>query len=502
MTPQEFDRELARHIGTFYADPLGFVMFCWPWGKKGTPLEQFPDGPDAWHRQHWEAMGRHIKHNLLRKDLGEDMAPWFSAVASGHGVGKSFEMAVTMHFLMSTRVDFRGIATANTQAQLETKTWPELSKWHSMAINSHWFQWTASTYSYKLYPEERRKNYSIMAQPWSEDRPEAFAGLHNAGSGVGMFFDEASAIPDKIFDVAEGAMTDGEGFFFCRGNPTRTNGKFYDAFHKDRNFWYTQSVDSRTVRITNKVYIARQIEKHGEDSDWVRTRVKGQFPRGSTTGFFSPELVDRAVSAELDKDHGAPLIMAVDVARFGDDKTIIKMRQGKDARSIPARKFEGLDTQQVADRVADAINQYQPDAVVIEHAGPGAGVIDKLKRMGHAVTELSPQVKAAGPEWSNKRAELHDRCRDWMDMGGCIEDDPDLIFDLQNIQYSFRDTDNALVIASKVKMKREGFPSPDNSDALVMTFAVNPPRRDAMTSRHRRRERPGRIAKNVDFLIT
>lgn len=503
MTPDQFDRELAKHIGGFFADPLGFVMFCWPWGKKNTPLEAFPDGPDNWHRELLTALGKHVAGNLLRKDLGEDMEPWFSAVASGHGVGKSALVAWLIHWLMSTRIDFRGIVTANTQAQLETKTWPELSKWHAMAINKHWFTWTNTQYYYALYPEAQRKNYSFIAQPWSEERTEAFAGLHNASSGVCMLFDEASAIPDKIFEVAEGAMTDGEGFFFCKGNPTRTNGRFHAAFHQHRGLWHTQSVDSRTVRITNKKLIERLITQYGEDHDVVRVRVKGMFPRGSSTGFFPAEIIDLGVQAEVNADPGAPLILAIDVARsLSGCKTIFKFRQGKDARSIPARKLQTNDTMVVADHAAELINYYQPDAVVIEAGGPGAGVIDKLKRMGHKVTELHPHTPAPGPQWANKRAWAHDRCREWMASGGAIEDDPELIFDLQNIQFKFRETDTALVIASKQVMQREGFPSPDNSDGLVLTFAVDPPRRDTVTSRHSRFIKPTRIAKNVDYDVT
>ena len=148
----EKEAELAEFIAQFYDDPYGFVMAVFPWGEPEladgslNPLAN-KTGPEPWQRELLEDMGRHIKNNVILRELGLDMEVFRSAVASGHGIGKSAMVSWLIYFLMSTRVDTRGAVTASTQFQLEDKTWPELSKWHNLAINKHWFLWTATTSS-------------------------------------------------------------------------------------------------------------------------------------------------------------------------------------------------------------------------------------------------------------------------------------------------------------------------------------------------------------------
>lgn len=494
MTPEEYNQELARRIGSFYADPLGFVMFAYPWGQKGTPLEKMPHGPDKWHRELFLSLAEHVVSNLGRLDRGEHFEQWFSAIASGHGVGKSACVAWLIQWIMATRPDTRGTVTANTENQLTTKTWPELAKWHAMSIIKEWFTWTNTQYYYALYPEDKRKNYCITAVPWSPETTEGFAGLHNAGGAVLLIFDEASAIPDKLWEVAEGAMTDGEGFFFAFGNPTRTSGRFYDAFHKNRNLFYTQSVDSRSVRITNKALIDRLIKQYGVDSDVVRYRVRGLFPRGSSNGFIDVAPVEAAAARTLTPDPGAPLVLGIDVARFGDDKSVALFRQGADCRSIPLFAWSGLDTMQLAAKLSDLIDHYKPDLTVIEGAGVGAGVIDALRGRQYKVLEVYPGGSALDDsQFGNQRAEWWSKLRDWL-VTGCLPDNRELQDDLTGPEYRFNDKTHKLMLESKIEMKRRGLPSPDFGDALALTFAVKVARRD---SKGRRSSGP-RIAAGVD----
>ena len=148
------ERELAEFIAGFYADPYGFVMAVFPWGEPQLPDGSFnplhdKDGPEDWQREELIALGEHIKKNMVLTDLGLDMEVYRLAIASGHGIGKSAFVSWIILFLMSTRVDTRMAVTASTQFQLEDKTWPELSKWHNLMLNKHWFLWSATALSFR-----------------------------------------------------------------------------------------------------------------------------------------------------------------------------------------------------------------------------------------------------------------------------------------------------------------------------------------------------------------
>lgn len=486
------EAELAEFIAGFYADPLGFVMAVFPWGEEftadGAPNPLWKKrGPEEWQRDQLEKLGEHIRENGTLTGMDMDMLVWRSAVASGHGVGKSALVAWIVYFLMSTRADTRGVVTANTASQLETKTWPELSKWHNLAINKHWFTWTSTSFYFAPYPEERRKNYMVNAATVSETNTEAFAGLHNEGKTVFVVFDEASGILPKLWEIVDGALTDGEGFFFAFGNPTRPDGEFKKCFDEYKHIYRTWHVDSRSVSHTNKSALQTIIDKYGIDSDEVKVRVLGQFPSQAFNGFIGMSSVQAAINRELHPDPGAALIMAVDVARFGDDESVIGWRQGRDARSRPQLHFKGLSTTRLAEIIAIEADKEQPDAIVIESTGPGAGVIDILRDRGYRVHEVHTGAPTTDQHYINIRSKLWGDMRDWLTDEGCIYDDPELVRQLTSILYTFDQRETKIKLEGKKGMKERGLPSPDRADTLMLTFAVRINRRDASRLRKPRR---------------
>lgn len=487
------ERELAEFIAGFFDDPFGFVMAIFPWGEPQLPDGSFNPlhdkvGPEDWQREELVAMGEAIKDNMVLTDIGLQTQVYRVAIASGHGIGKSAFVSWLILFLMSTRVDTRMAVTASTQFQLEDKTWPELSKWHNLMLNKHWFTWSATALSFAAYPESRRKNYRATAATVSETNTEAFAGLHNEGKTVAVIFDEASGVYPKIWEVADGALTDGEAFFFAFGNPTKPDGEFADCFDKHAHLYRTRHVDSREVSFTNKNALNDIIRKYGEDSDEAKVRVKGQFPSQSFNGFFQADAVDLAAEREDYGDPGAALIMAVDVARFGDDKSIIKFRQGRDARSIPMLKFGKLSTVKLAEIVAREINAKRPDAVVIESTGPGAGVIDILRDKGYRIHEVHPGSAAVNHEhYVNKRAEYHAELREALYDYLCIEDDDALKTSMKALMYTMDRHEQRIQLEAKADMKKRGLLSPDEMDTLALTFAVKVARRDRNNVRSRNR---------------
>lgn len=490
------EAELAQFLAGFYADPYGFVMAVFPWGEEFAYDEngnQYPNplanwsGPEDWQRDELIALGEHIKNNVMLTEMGLQMEVYRLAIASGHGVGKSAFVAWIIYFLMSTRPNTRGAVTASTQFQLEDKTWPELAKWHKLAINKHWFAWTATTFSFAPYPEDQRKNYRTTAASVSADNTEAFAGLHNAGNTVFVIFDEASGVAPKVWEVSEGALTDGEGFFFAFGNPTRPEGEFADCFDKHAHIYRTRNIDSRSVSHTNKNALNDIVRKYGIDSDEVKVRIRGMFPAQSFNGFIPVDAVNDAVNRDIVPDYEAALIMAADVARFGNDESVIGMRQGRNGR-FPFKRFKGLSTTRFAEMIAREADIHRPDAIVIESTGVGAGVIDTLRDRGYKVIEVHPGSRAHKfDHYVNKRAEYWDEMRQWLYEEGAIDDDIDLKQQMTTILYTFDRHEQRIQLESKEAMKERGLPSPDIADTLALTFAVKVARRDRNNARHTRK---------------
>ena len=482
------EQALANTIAGFYDDPYGFVMFAYPWGEPTLPDGSYNPlakrlGPEPWQRRLLVKMGEHIRNNVSLQQMSAgllDQEVGRFARVSGHGVGKSALVAWIIQFLMSTRRDTRGTVTANTAGQLETKTWPELAKWHNLLINKHWFTWTATSYYFAPYPPEKQKNYMVTAMTVSEHNTEAFAGLHNLEGTIFIIFDEASGIFSKLWEVAEGAFTDGEGWFFAFGNPTQPTGEFADCFDKHKAMYDCEAIDSRHVSHTNKASLNDIIRKWGADSDQARIRVYGKFPRQAYNGFISPDAIQLAVDREFTYDAGAAIIMAVDVARYGPDQTIIRVRQGRDARSRKPIKIQGKDAVAVAKIVAREYSIVRPDVLVIESTGPGSGVIDILRSWGYKVIEVHPGAMSSDQlHYHRLRDELWGLMRDWIIDEGCIANELDLIEQLTKIQYTYDRFDQKIKLESKDDyMDRTLLSSPDEADSLILTFAVNPARRD------------------------
>ena len=447
-------------------------MFPWGIGE----LEGHA-GPDTWQADVLDGIGEALREGKITTYEAIRIA-----IASGHGIGKSTEVAIIVLWALSTGIDTMGIVTANTATQLSTKTWAQLARWHRLCLCGHWFKMTA-TAIYSRDPQ-REKTWRFDAIPWSENRTEAFAGLHNKGKRLVVIFDEASAIPDIIWETTEGALTDENTqiIWLAFGNPTRNTGRFRECFGRFRHRWINRQIDSRTSSLTNKVEIEQWISDYGEDSDFVRVRVKGTFPRAGSTQFIPVDVVEKAMAPERDPPVTIydPFIMGVDVARYGDDRTVICFRRGRDARTLPAIKLRGLDTQQVALRVAEEWQKHHPDAIFIDGGGPGGGVVDRCRYMRLPVTEVqfgsspdrSVQAQDGMISYANKRAEMWGSMREWLAYG-MIPYDPELLSDLTGVEYGYRllDGKDCIQLEKKEDMKKRGLASPDDADALALTFA-------------------------------
>jgi hypothetical protein len=450
------DLKLAETFADMYADPYTFVKFGFPWGEAGTILEN--EEIDVWQEKFLKDLGE-----AVWRTAGDANSVIRMATATGHGPGKTAMVAWIILWHMSTRVGISDVITANTATQLSTKTWRELNKWHKLFVAKHWFTWTAT----KFYRNDDNTQ-AANAIPWSEKNPEAFAGTHEGE--VLVVFDEASAVADVIHETIEGALTTGKCIYLLFGNPTRNDGKFRECFRKYRHRWNTRQLDAREAKRTNKEEMQRWIDDYGEDSDFVRVKVKGQFPRASMVQFIPGDRVDAAMKRELrpEEYRYAPVVIGVDVARFGDDQSVIAVRQGLKLVSLEA--YRELTTMRLASLVAAKVHEVDADAVFVDGIGIGAGVVDRLRQLGHDVVDVVGGEAPMDRKYFNKRAEMWGLMKEWLKNADIVPDQG-LFDDLTGPEYGFSDKAERIQLEKKEDMKARGVPSPDKADAVALTFA-------------------------------
>lgn len=442
-------------------DPLGWVNAAYDWGH--GELADF-DGPRQWQADVFNDIKNHLNNPETR------FQPLMISTASGHGIGKSACIGQLINWAMSTCEDCKVVITANTDNQLRTKTAPEVGKWQRLSLTSDWFN--IATTSITSRDSAHEKTWRTDLVPWSDHNTEAFAGLHNKGKRIVLIFDEASAISDKVWEVAEGALTD-EGteiIWIAFGNPTRNTGRFRECFRKFKHRWICRQVDSRTVDGTNKQQIAKWAADYGEDSDFFKVRVRGLFPNMSSRQFISEADVSGAYGRKINvAQYGfAPKILTVDPAWEGDDDFVIGLRQGL-AFKILHRMAKNDNDLVAASIVARFEDEEGADAVFID-AGFGTGVVSAGQGMGRAWTLVWFAGESSDPGCLNKRAQMWRDMRDWLKAGGCIPEDPVLRDELMAPELVPR-VDGKIQLESKKDMKARGLPSPNRADALALSFA-------------------------------
>lgn len=385
-------------------------------------------------------------------------------------------ISMIIDWAMSTCEDCKIVVTATTDTQLRTKTWPEVGKWRRMSMTRDWFETTATAVSSK--DPEHSRDWRANAVPWSEHNTEAFAGLHNKGKRIILIFDEASGIADKVWEVAEGALTD-EGteiIWIAFGNPTLNTGRFAECFTRFRHRWVTRQIDSRTVEGTNRKEQQKWAEDWGEDSDFFRVRVRGEFPRASDLQLIPSDWVEAARKREAVSTLHDGLVMSIDIARGGADNNVIRFRRGMDARSIKPLKIPGSetrDTTKFVTKVCTLIDQHNPDAVFVDSTGVGGPVADNIRRLrpGTLVIDVNFGSASPDPKFVNMRTYIWWQMREALRAGLAIEDEPDLPRELCSPEYTTNAKEQVALEKKDDIKKRLGF-SPDDADSLAISFAM------------------------------
>ena len=473
--------------------PLDFALFQYPWGAKGTPIHD-AEGPDFWQ----QAVMLKYEDELNARLSGEKSGSIRIAVRSGHGIGKGALSSWLIDHFISTRVDPQIVVTANTKPQLETKTWRELAKWTGMSKNNHWFKHTATAHYYNLDPA-KEFTWRANAIPWNKDRSEAFAGTHDRA--VLLLMDEASAIHNVIWEVAEGAMTTEDCVHIALGNPTLNTGAFHECFESDYSEifafdgktdadgmligdprcvkikegdgrWICFEVDSRFAKMSNKDEVAGQIARYGIESDFCRVRVRGKPPRGSTLILISPYLYEEASQRSVtEKDfYTEPRIMGIDPSEGGTDVSCICRRQG-----LAVSPFKTFSTrpERLAEIICREIEEWKPDAVFVDETGAGNTVMYILRQRGYA--QLLYGVRGGNRSYEpqnyyNLRTEMYCLTKDWMEKGGGLPKDQELKEELCIHECALNLKDQYQLQDKREVHKNLGR-SPNKADALALTFA-------------------------------
>lgn len=436
------------------------------------------------------------------KDLAEASKV---AIKSGQGVGKTGMEAVSLLWFLCCFPYPRVVATAPTKQQLHDVLWSEVAKWMSKSpLLSEILKWT-KTYVYMVGNEKR-----WFAVARTATKPENMQGFHE--DNMLFIIDEASGVADPIMEAIMGTLSGENNKLLMCGNPTKTSGTFYDAFTVDRGLYKTHTVSSADSPRTNKDNIEALIRKYGEDSNVVRVRVKGLFPKQEDDVFIPISWLEQSISTEVSDDtlkgmglyvddkgnkvHEPSKIwlahIGCDVARFGDDKTVISYRINEQVKIF--KKYNGQDTTWTASNVARLYNKIKQNikyagkvVAKIDDGGVGGGVVDQLRALQRTEPELYadmvivpvnfgqpiPKHKYVYDTTTYMMSVVKDLIAPFDDLGNVhqcelvLPNDNDLVGQLSCRKYSFV-SNTKQKVESKKDMKDRGLHSPDEADSILL----------------------------------
>jgi hypothetical protein len=434
-----FDAELRKFIAAYKDDPVGFVTIV------------LGATPDAWQAR--------VMRDVAR---GERRI----SVRAGHGVGKSAFCAWLSIWHMVCRYPQKTVMTAPTAGQLFDALFVEVKYWINKlpAPIRALFEMTSEKVTLKAAPEAS----FISARTSSADRPEALAGIHS--EYVLLIVDEASAVPEPVFESAAGSMSGHSAATILIGNPTRNSGMFFRTHHALASEWRTYHVSCLDSPRVAPDFVKQISDTYGPDSGAYRVRVLGEFALRDDDTLIPAELVDSAMSRDVVLDPKQPLVYGIDVARFGDDRSVLCKRRGNVVTEF--RVWQGLDLMQLTGAVVHEAKLDKPDEMCVDSIGLGSGVADRLRELGFVVRDVNvSESSAMNPTAAKLRDELWLSVKEWLNARACkLPKMDDLRQELVAPTYTF--TSNSRVkVESKADLKRRGMRSPDLADSLCLTFA-------------------------------
>lgn len=394
------------------------------------------------------------------------------SVRSGHRVGKSAFMSWSVLWFLSCFFPAKIGCTAPTATQMSDVLWAELSLWHRRLKErtpslGDLFQWKVDEFTVI----EASKEAFAVARTARAEKPEALQGLHS--KHILILVDEASGVPEPVFEAGRGSLAADNAFVMLASNPTRLEGLFYDTHHKLRSLWYTMSVSGHDCPTQGQQFRDELEFQYGKDSNVYRVRVTGEFPTQETDVVIPLTLCETAKVREV-KPFG-PIVWGIDVARFGSDRTVLIKRRDN-ATFAKHIAWSGQDTMQTAGRIFaewnDTLPEDRPHTIFVDVIGIGAGVVDRLQELQLPIAGINVAESASADDrYHRLRDELWFRCRRWLEKKHCsLFNDETLIAELSLPKYKFTSS-GKLIVESKDELRKRYPRSPDVADAFCLTFS-------------------------------
>lgn len=421
-----------------------------------TTVLQMP--PDPWQQ--------HVLEDIA---AGERLV----SIRSGHGVGKSTALAMLCVWFACTRFPFKVVMTAPTAPQLYDALWAETKSLFRRLPAS--LRPLFELKSDRIVLASAPESGFISVRTSTKERPEALAGVHSENTL--LIADEASGIPESVFESAQGSMSGHNASTVLTGNPTRLNGLFYQTHHDLIDYWKTYHVSSFDSPRVDQRFCEQILKTYGEKSNQYRVRVLGEFPLSEDDVLIPRSIVEAAMKRDIEAPEEGTILWACDPARFGSDKTAICERRGSVVTWIEWK--QGLSTMEVAGWVKykydHAKTDERPDEILVDVIGVGAGVVDRLFELGLPVRGINVAESATMfSDGAKLRDQLWLDLKIWLEAGvGKLPYDRGLLEDIVTPSYTFL-SNGKLKVESKQEIRRRGQPSPDLADCVMLTFASEP----------------------------
>jgi hypothetical protein len=392
------------------------------------------------------------------------------SIRSGHGVGKSTTSSWAMLWFLLTRYPVKVVVTAPTSAQLYDALFAELKRWVKELPQP--IQELLDVKQERIELKASATEAFISARTSRAEQPEALQGVHS--DNVMLVADEASGVPEAVFEAAAGSMSGHNALTILLGNPVRSSGFFFETHNRLKDEWWTRRVSCLDSTRVSKEYVQDMKSRYGEESNAYRIRVLGEFPRSDDDTIIPMELLESAKHRDTRAYEDAPIVWGLDVARFGSDSSVLCKRQSNVVQTL--ERWRNLDLMQLTGAV---VAQYEacdhknrPAEILVDSIGLGAGVVDRLRELKLPCRGINvSESPAMGGTYLNLRAELWHKAKAWLEKRDCkIPNNEDLIGELATVRYTFT-SNGKIKIESKDDIRRRGLKSPDMADAFVLTFA-------------------------------
>lgn len=493
MPHSKEDIELYKR---FQKSPLLFIEKVWglvpqpylPEYEKdiySTPLNEWQAkwfGVTDTNRKGTFVKGKHITWQQWVFFLAFEMAieketPRFIAIESGIGTGKSSSLAMLIIWFLFCHKDAQIPCTAPTAAQMYNALWKEIALWLGRMPKAiqDMFEWSSEY----LRVKERQETWYARARTASKDKPEALAGVH--ADFTLAVIDEASGVMDEVFEKGEGILAGENAYVVMISQHTRLVGRFHDAFNRDKKNWVNLRFNSEESPIVDEELIKRILERDGMDSDRYRVEIQGKPPKADAVDDkgYVPLLNEKNLNEVPDDDFSYPRRLGVDPAGDGQDEAVWTLRDRFKAKIVAVEKIS--TPKGIAAKTINLASHFgvRDEDIMVDSFGLGAEACIEMTQAGHRPTAVNVGEEPSNKEraksdksedqFVNLRAELHWAMRKWLISGGGLVNIKAWEREALSLRYR-RELNNKIKIMSKDEMRKQGIPSPNRTDSLMLTF--------------------------------